>query len=60
MEITRKFFVEVWSGLIWLTVGRVLGFYEQGNEYTCYIQSKGLSKFLSNCQFFKIDLATWT
>ena len=52
--------MEVWSGLIWLTVGRVLGFYEQGNEYTCYIQSKGLSKFLSNCQFFKIDLATWT
>jgi len=52
--------VGVWTGLIWLNVGRVLGFYEHSNEHTCYIQSKGRSKFLSNCQVFKIDLAAWT
>jgi len=52
--------VKVWTGLIWLTVGLVLGLCEQGNEHTCYIQSKGFSKFLSNCQLFKIDLAAWS
>ena len=52
--------MKVWTGLIWLTVGLVLGLCEQGNEHTCYIQSKGFSKFLSNCQLFKIDLAAWS
>jgi hypothetical protein len=48
--------VKVWTGLIWLAVGLVLGFCEHGNELTCYIQSEGFSKFLSNCQLFKIGL----
>jgi len=52
--------VKVWTGLIWPTVGLVLGFYEHGNEHTCYIKSKGLGKFVSNCQLFKIDLAAWS
>ena len=52
--------MEVWTGLIWLNVGLVLGFYELSNEHTCYIQSKGFSVFLSNCQLFKIDLAAWS
>jgi hypothetical protein len=28
----------VWTGLIWLTVGLVLSFYEHGNEHTYYIK----------------------
>jgi hypothetical protein len=52
--------VRVWTGLIWLTVGPVLGFYEHGNRHSCSIQSEGISKFLSNCQLLKIDLAAWS
>ena len=40
-------------------MGLVLGFYEHGNERTCYIKIKRSSKHLSNCQLFKIDLAAW-
>ena len=49
--ILKKYYVKIWSGLIWLTKGPVLGFYEHANKHACCIESE----HLSNCHLFKID-----